>query len=264
MTSIIPGGHLLPPIPRFILDQLGLPDDPAIVGLFEGYGGLTMGVMHALGGGHLAAYSEIEPTSIQLLREHFPGVPNLGDVTAIDWEQQFSRNGGYPTKPGDPSVMGVDVMVGGFPCQDVSVAGLGAGLHPGTRSGLWYEFARGIAATRPKLVVIENVAGLRSTKAGASAEEADNDEHEEADPNEDVYGFDGGDLEPGPDDLGFAAWQSRPVLRALGAVLLDLAALGYDTNWESVRASNVGAPHRRERVFIVAWPSERTPADARG
>lgn len=238
---MIPGGELVAAIPRDILDQLGLPADPAIVGLFEGYGGLTLGVQHVVGG-HLAAYAEIEPASIQLLREHFPGVPNLGDVAGIAW------------KHNDLALLGVDrvdVMLGGFPCQDVSVAGLGAGLRPGTRSGLWYEFARAIAATRPKLVVIENVAGLRSTKAGASAEEADNDEHEDVE--------DGRDLESGADDVGLAGWGDKPVLRALGAVLGDLASLGYDAEWTSVRASNVGAAHRRERVFIVAWPSESTP-----
>jgi DNA (cytosine-5)-methyltransferase 1 len=256
---VIPGGDLVPPIPREVLASFGLPEHPTIVGLFEGYGGLTLGVQHVTGG-RLVAYSEIEPSSIKLLQAHFPDVPNLGDVSTIDWGEFLA----LPMVQGAllPAVRQVDIMLGGFPCQDVSVAGLGAGLHPGTRSGLWFEFARAIAETRPKLVVIENVAGLRSTKAGASAEEADNDEHEEIDPNEDVYGPDGSgplrDLEPGEDDLGDPARGGRPVLRALGAVLGDLAALGYDAEWHSVRASNVGAPHRRERVFVIAWP--RDPA----
>lgn len=257
MTMVIPGGDLIPPLDRETLEWFGLPEHPRIVGLFEGYGGLTLGVQH-ITGGELVAYSEIEPASIALLGEHFPGVPNLGDVSAIDWSQfsnparvDWDRIGVRP--PAAP-VLNVDVLLGGFPCQDVSPAGLGAGLRPGTRSGLWYEFARAIAATRPKLVVIENVAGLRSAMAGASAEEADNDEHEEAAPDEDVFAFDGSDLESGEDDMGFAEWEHRPVLRALGAVLGDLAALGYYAEWDSVRASNVGATHRRERVFIVAHP----------
>jgi DNA (cytosine-5)-methyltransferase 1 len=243
MTTIIPGGDLIPPLDRETLEWFGLPEHPTIVGLFEGYGGLTLGVQHIVGGS-LWAYSEIEPSSIKLLEAHFPGVPNLGDVSAINWREWMPPLNNLE----------VDVIVGGFPCQDVSPAGLGAGLRPGTRSGLWYEFARAIEATRPKLVVIENVAGLRSAKAGASAEEADNDEHEEAAPDEDVFAFDGSDLEPGEDDMGFGDWQRRPVLRALGAVLGDLAALGYHAEWDSVRASNVGATHRRERIFIVAYP----------
>lgn len=241
---MIPGGHLVPAINAATRAWFGLPEHPVIVGLFEGYGGLTMGVQHVTGGS-LAAYAEIEPNSIKLLEQHFPGVPNLGDVSTIDWS----------LITGEHSIIGrVHILLGGFPCQDVSVAGLGAGLRPGTRSGLWYEFARAIAATRPNLVVIENVAGLRSTKAGASAEEADNDEHDYDDLDEVLR-----DLESGEEDLGSPARPDRPVLRAFGAVLLDLAALGYDARWTSVRASNVGAPHRRERVFIIAWPRRSAP-----
>lgn len=236
MTDI-PGGDLLPPIPREMLDALGIPEDPAMLGLFEGYGGLTLGVKNAVGG-HLVCYSEIEKHSIRLLEHHFPGVPNLGDVSKIDWS---------------PWVGKIIVASGGFPCQDVSHAGLGRGLVEGTRSGLWYEFARAISETRPKLVVIENVAGLRSTKAGASAEEVVTDEELE---DADIYSYEGDRIvEPGEGDLGFSEWEREPIQRALGVVLWDLAALGYDAEWHSVRASNVGATHRRERVFILAWPA---------
>src|SRR5690606_14557477 len=134
------------------------------------------------------AYAEIEPASCALLEAHFPGVPNVGDVSAIDWAAWRGR---------------VNGMVGGFPCQDVSVAGVGKGVRQGTRSGLWYEFARGIAELMPDVVAIENVSGLRSAKAGASAEEV-------GDVEEDVDPFDGTD---------------KPLLRALGAVLGDLASL---------------------------------------
>lgn len=95
----------------------------------------------------------------------------------------------------------VDVICGGFPCQDLSYAGKGAGLA-GERSGLWYEYLRIVRELRPRLVIVENVAALRS--------------------------------------------------RGLGVVLGDLAALGYDSVWTSIRAADVGAPHRRERLFIVA------------
>jgi len=88
------------------------------------------------------------------------------------------------------------------PCQDISLAGLGAGLS-GARSGLWFEFLRLIRELRPRFVVAENVAAL--------------------------------------------------VTRGLDVVLSGLAESGYDALWFPLRASDVGAPHRRERVFIVAW-----------
>ena len=70
--------------------------------LFTGYGGLDLAV-----GGELAWYSEIEPAACQVLEHHFPGVPNLGDITKIDWTQ----------------VEPVDVITGGYPCQPFSTAG---------------------------------------------------------------------------------------------------------------------------------------------
>ena len=118
----------------------------------------------------------------------------------------------------------VGILCGGFPCTDVSAAGRRAGLY-GTRSGLWTYFADAIAALRPPIVVIENVRGLLSTHAGRPME---------SDP---VPMGDGGIV---------------PVLRAAGAVLGDLADLGYDAQWATVAAADIGAPHRRERVFILA------------
>jgi DNA (cytosine-5)-methyltransferase 1 len=209
---------------RADLTALGIPEHPNIVGLFEGYGGLTEGIRAALGG-NLIAYSEIDPSSIRLLEQHYPGVPNLGDVSTIDW-----------TVVREP----VHVMAGGFPCQDVSHAGLGKGLQHGTRSGLWSEFARGIFETRPNLVVIENVKGLRSAPAGMKEEVVDDETDS--------------DLQRADGNLGGPEWGGGPVLRALGAVLGDLATLGYRAGWTSLRAADVGACHGRERVFIIAVP----------
>jgi DNA (cytosine-5)-methyltransferase 1 len=149
----------------------------------------------------------------------------------------------YPDVPNYGDVTKVDfttvphthVRAGGFPCQDVSVSGARAGLRDGTRSGLWSEFARSIAEDRPDWVVIENVGGLLSAEAHS-------------------------DVEPCPWCLGDEP--SEPALRALGAVLADLAALGFDAEWTSIRASDIGAPHGRLRVFILAWPAERTVPDA--
>ena len=190
---------------------------PALVGLFEGYGGLSHGVLDALGGGHVAAVAEIEPAMMRLLAHHYPDTPNLGDVAAINWGEWAGQ---------------VDVIVGGFPCQDVSLAGVGRGLRAGTRSGLWSEFARAIDETRPRLVVAENVRGLLSAPAGDPVEHGDDE-------------GDGVNLPPGVQ------------LRALGAVLGDLASLGYDAEWGGVRAADVGAPHPRFRVFVVAFPVEQ-------
>ena len=180
---------------------------PRIGSLFSGYGGLDMAVRSVLGGG-LAWYSEIDPGACRVLAHHHEGVPNLGDVTAVDWT----------------AVEPVDVLTGGFPCQDLSPAGARAGLRPDTRSGLWTHMAHAIAVLRPRLVVIENVRGLLSGEAHS-------------------------DLEPCPWCLGDG--HGVP-LRAHGAVLGDLADLGYDARWRGLHASDAGAPHSRFRVFVVA------------
>ena len=187
------------------------PNPPRIGSLFSGYGGLDMAVDQVLGG-QVAWVCDIDPGACAVLAHHHPDVPNLGDVSGIDWT----------------AVEPVDVLTGGFPCQDVSLAGRRAGLVDGTRSGLWTQMARAIDALRPHLVVIENVRGLCSAPAA-------------------------GDLEPCPwcvgDDEGVP-------LRALGAVLGDLADLGYDASWCGLRAADVGAPHGRFRVFIVATAAD--------
>lgn len=176
--------------------------------LFSGAGGLDMAVEQAFGG-RTVWQSELDSSASKVLAHRFPGVPNLGDITAVDWT----------------AVEPVDVLCGGFPCQDVSAAGKRAGIAAGTRSGLWLEFANIIDHLRPRFVVIENVRGLLSGYAHRSVESA---------------------------ELVMGDRSGRPVLRAAGAVLGDLADLGYDAQWSTVAASNVGAPHRRERVFILA------------
>lgn len=129
------------------------------------------------------------------------------------------------------------IRCGGFPCTDVSLAGRRAGLKTGTRSGLWSEFARSIEEDRPEWVVIENVRGLLSADAHGSGERCSWCVGDDAD---------------------------EPLLRALGAVLLDLADLGFDAEWTGVPASAVGAPHGRFRVFILAWPAENTRRSGSG
>lgn len=184
--------------------------------LCTGYGGLDLGAELALGPLEHVWHAEVDPDASTVLAAHWPDVPNLGDLTAVDWSQ----------------VAPVDVLTAGFPCQDVSIAGKRAGLKPGTRSGLWLHIAHAISVLRPRLVVLENVEGLLSAAT-------------------DSY------VEPCPWCLGDTPGDL--VVRALGAVLADLASLGFDAEWETVPASAVGAAHRRKRVFIVAWPAADPP-----
>src|SRR5574343_1166573 len=100
----------------------------------------------------------------------------------------------------------VDVVSGGFPCQDISVAGRGAGIE-GARSGMWGHMARIIGEVRPCLVYVENSPAL--------------------------------------------------LTRGLGRVLGDLAALGYDCRWTVLGAADVGAPHQRDRFWLVAADTNR-------
>lgn len=176
--------------------------------LFSGYGGLDLAVSKVFGG-EVVWHCEWDNAPSKILDKHFPGVPNYQDVTAVDFTQ----------------VEPVDILTGGFPCQDLSLAGGRAGLKHGTRSGLWSEFARAINEIKPKLVVIENVRGLLSATADNGMEYSEED---------------------------LATLDGRPPLRAMGAVLGDLADLGYDAKWTGIRAADAGAPHSRYRIFILA------------
>lgn len=162
--------------------------------LFSGIGGLDLGLECALrdGGFDVSTIWQCEQDAWcrGILARHWPDalryddVRNVGAIPRSSWAEP------------------VDILCGGFPCQDVSVAGKGAGLA-GARSGLWFEFARIARDLRPRVIVVENVAALLS--------------------------------------------------RGLDVVLGDLSEAGYDALWFDLRASDVGAPHRRERLFIVAW-----------
>lgn len=180
--------------------------------LFTGYGGLDMGVAMALDPDARVAWtSDVEPGPCRLAATRWPDTPNIGDITQINWATM------------EP----VDIICGGSPCQDLSLAGKRAGMATGTRSGLWESMAAAIETIRPRLVVWENVQGALSARAYSPVES-----------------------EPGI--LGERA--DRPVLRAAGRVAGDLATLGYDCRWAVVRASDAGAPHQRARVFLIGHP----------
>lgn len=180
--------------------------------LFSGYGGLDQAVAEYTGA-TTAWVSDIDKGACKVLAHRYPDAPNIGDITTVDWT----------------AVEPVDILTGGFPCQDVSHAGKRAGIRPGTRSGLWTQMAYAIDQLQPKLVVIENVRGLLSAAAHS-------------------------DVEPCPICLGN---RSGIHLRALGAVLGDLADLGYDAQWHGLRAADIGAPHGRFRIFVIATDARR-------
>ncbi len=185
--------------------------------LFSGFGGLDQAINAELGSS-TAWHVEVDPAAGAVLSRHWPHVPNLGDITAVNWSQ----------------VEPVDVLAGGFPCTDVSVAATPAngrkGIDIGTRSGLWRNFAVAIHELQPRLVIIENVRGLLSARAAVRTMGPVRN------------------LDP----------HARP-LRAVEAVLGDLADLGYDTRWIVLPASAAGAPHERKRIFVLAWPAASDP-----
>ena len=114
-----------------------------VLDLFSGIGGFSLGLERA--GMQTVAFCEIDKVAQQVLRKHWPNVPIFDDVKTLKGDQLGT----------------IDVICGGFPCQDLSFAGKGAGLT-GARSGLWWEFHRLIKEIQPSWVIIENVAALRS------------------------------------------------------------------------------------------------------
>ena len=184
-----------------------------VLDLFSGIGGFSLGLERA--GMHTVAFCECDPYCCAVLAKHWPDVPIFTDVRELSAEtlgitkgngRGAGRAGGSdPTSARQQQperALQIDVICGGFPCQDISVAGKGAGID-GKRSGLWSEYARIISQVRPSFAIVENVSAL----------------------------------------LG----------RGVGKVLGDLAALGFDAEWHCIPASAVGAPHRRDRVWIVAY-----------
>ena len=181
--------------------------------LFSGYGGLDIAVEH-----HFDAetvwHTEFDDAPSKILAAHWHDVPNHHDVSTVDWT----------------TVEPVDIITGGFPCQDVSTAGKRAGMVDGTRSNLWGAMRTAIETIRPQYAVIENVRGLLSATAQSDS-----------------------DLEH---DQGPMGNTPNINLRAIGRVLGDLAEIGYDAQWYGLRAADIGAPHHRFRVFILATNTE--------
>ncbi len=163
--------------------------DLTIGSLFSGIGGLELGLERA-GLGRVVWQVERDAWCRSVLEMHWPDAMRFDDVRTV----------------GASALVPVDVICGGFPCQDLSHAGKRRGLD-GERSGLWFEYARIVGELRPSIVVIENVLGLRTA--------------------------------------------------GLPRVLADLAALGFDAEWTDLSAGELGAPHLRRRLFIVATDPDR-------
>lgn len=170
-----------------------------VLDLFSGIGGFSLG-LERTGGFETVAFCEIDPFCRRVLAKHWPDVRQYEDVRTLTTER-LAADG-----------IAVDAICGGFPCQDISWAGRGAGLH-GQRSGLWSEYARLICELRPQYAIMENSAAL--------------------------------------------------LARGMGDLLRDLAEIGYDAEWHCISSSDIGAPHARERVWVVAYPQSERPRQLR-
>jgi DNA (cytosine-5)-methyltransferase 1 len=159
--------------------------------LFAGIGGFDLGFERA--GMEVVWQVEIDPFCNKVLAKHWPDVKRYLDVKEV---------GKHNLEP-------VDLICGGFPCQDLSSAGQRKGIYA-ERSGLWGELYRIMCELRPSYTLIENVTGLLS-------------------------GDDG---------------------RWFGRLLMDMAEGGFNVEWECIPASSIGAPHHRDRVYLIAYPCE--------
>jgi DNA (cytosine-5)-methyltransferase 1 len=161
-----------------------------VLDIFSGIGGIALGLERA--GFTIVGFCEKNPFCRKILNKHWPGMRIYDDVRSLT-AQLLGDDGIFP-----------DMLAGGFPCTDLSVAGKGKGID-GPQSGLWWQYHRLVADIRPKLALVENVAAFRA--------------------------------------------------RGLVCVLRSLAGIGYDAEWHCIPACAVGAPHRRDRIWILAYPS---------
>jgi len=161
------------------------------IDLFHGIGGFALGAYWAGMKFDNHFCSDIELYAQKLYKLRFPESIQLGDITKIDTEELKQYGDKW-------------IITGGFPCQDISIAGKGAGIT-GARSGLWFEYWRLIRDLRPRFAIMENVGAL--------------------------------------------------TFRGLDAVLGSLSEIGYNAEWQDIRAIDLGAPHKRERIWIVAYPA---------
>ena len=155
---------------------------------FSGIGGFELGLERAISGAKTVWQIEQNKFCQKVLAKHWPNAVIYDDIKTI--------NTGELEK--------VDILCGGFPCQDLSYAGNRKGLYDGKKSSLWFDMLKIISDLQPRVVCLENVSGIFT--------------------------------------LG------------IGTVLGGLAKIGYNSEWQVIRASDFGAPHQRKRWFAVAYP----------
>ena len=181
-----------------------------LLDLFSGIGGFSLGLERA--GFETIAFCEIEEYPRKVLAKHWPDVPIAGDIRKLSYNRltQELIYDGQTIYRGT-----IDAICGGFPCQDISVAGNQKGITA-ERSGLWSELHRLISEIRPQYAIVENVTALLSGDSGR--------------------------------------WFQR--------VLGDLAEIGFDAEWHCISASELGAHHHRDRVWIICYPEHTGRAAA--
>ena len=187
--------------------------------LFSGIGGFELGMYRAGIRCESHYFSEVNGYACSVYKKNFPEVAALGDIRKIE---------------GKNLPRGKWIFTGGFPCQDLSVAGKKAGLE-GSRSGLFSECVRLIGEVRPRYAVMENVANLASWFDAGKGR------------------LPQGKADMEGDEREVETDQYQGIARCIGR----LSEIGYDSEWAVVRASDVGAPHPRARIWIVAYPYNR-------
>lgn len=191
--------------------------------LFSGIAGLELGFEQA--GFEVVFQVEKDPACLARLAKHWPDVKQYDDVKDVTVERLRADLGPRAD---------VDVLIGGWPCQDISLAGRRAGLA-GERSGLFFEFARLVEEIAPRWVVAENVPGLLSSYSP---------------------------VEPPPDNLEEGREWTVDETNDLGVVIATLTELGYGLAWRVLDAQYFGVPQRRRRVFFVGHLGEPWSAPA--
>lgn len=162
--------------------------------LFSGIGGFAVAMREVFGEKHeVVAFCEINEWCQSLLKKRFPNTPIYDNVQNIGVKEVGKT---------------IDIITGGFPCQDLSFAGNTKGIEA-ERSGLWKEYKRIISEIRPRWVLVENVSALLSGDNGN--------------------------------------WFRK--------FLSDISEIGYNAEWHCLQAADVGAPHRRDRVWVIAYPN---------
>lgn len=169
-----------------------------VLDLFSGIGGFSLGLEQV--GMETVAFCEIKEFPRKILAKHWPNVPIYDDIKTLT-KKRIDSDG----------IGSIDIICGGFPCQDLSAAGLQKGFG-GEKSSLYSDMVRLISELGPKFAIFENVANL-------------------------IIG-DGG--------------------RWFSMFLNDLAKIGYDAEWHCISASAIGAPHHRDRVWVIAYPQGNT------